>query len=167
MIYTVTFNPAIDYIAEINSINEEKINRAISEKVLAGGKAINVSIVLKNLGIESVALGFIAVFTGTEIKRQVENHGIKTDFVYLTNKFSRINLIIFFNIITTVILLKNCRNKKLKIININPKIIIGPIIILTKRLVMKKLKLIVLNKFAIIGAITICAEKLTDIASCT
>lgn len=92
MIYTVTFNPAIDYIAEINSINEEKINRAISEKVLAGGKGINVSIVLKNLGIESVALGFIAGFTGTEIKRQVENHGIKTDFVYLTNKFSRINV---------------------------------------------------------------------------
>lgn len=92
MIYTVTFNPAIDYIAEVNSINEGKINRAISEKVLAGGKGINVSTVLKNLGIESVALGFIAGFTGTEIKRQVENHGISTDFVYLDNKFSRINV---------------------------------------------------------------------------
>ena len=92
MIYTVTFNPAIDYIAEVNSINEGKINRAISEKVLAGGKGINVSTVLKNLGIDSVALGFIAGFTGTEIKRQVENHGISTDFVYLDNKFSRINV---------------------------------------------------------------------------
>lgn len=92
MIYTVTFNPAIDYIAEVNSINEEKINRAISEKVLAGGKGINVSIVLKNLGIESIALGFAAGFTGTEIKRQVENHGISTDFVYLEDKFSRINV---------------------------------------------------------------------------
>lgn len=92
MIYTVTFNPAIDYIAEVDSINEGKINRAISEKVLAGGKGINVSTVLKNLGIDSVALGFIAGFTGTEIKRQVENRGISTDFVYLDNKFSRINV---------------------------------------------------------------------------
>lgn len=92
MIYTVTFNPAIDYIAEVNNIKEEKINRAISEKVLAGGKGINVSVVLKNLEIESVALGFTAGFTGTEIKRQVENHGIKTDFVHLSNKFSRINV---------------------------------------------------------------------------
>ena len=92
MIYTVTFNPAIDYIAEVNSIEEEKINRAISEKILAGGKGINVSTVLKNLEIESVAIGFIAGFTGTEIKRQVENHGIKTDFVYLNDKFSRINV---------------------------------------------------------------------------
>lgn len=92
MIYTVTFNPAIDYIAEINTINKEKINRAISEKVLAGGKGINVSIVLKNLGFESIALGFTAGFTGQEIKRQVENHGISTDFVYLEDKFSRINV---------------------------------------------------------------------------
>lgn len=92
MIYTVTFNPAIDYIAEVNKVNEEKINRALSEKVLAGGKGINVSIVLKNLGIENIALGFIAGFTGTEIKRQVENHGVKTDFVYIDDKFSRINI---------------------------------------------------------------------------
>ena len=92
MIYTVTFNPAIDYIAEVNEVNKEKINRALSEKVLAGGKGINVSIVLKNLGIENIALGFIAGFTGKEIKRQVENHGIKTDFVYIDDKFSRINI---------------------------------------------------------------------------
>lgn len=92
MIYTVTFNPAIDYIAEVNSINEEKINRAISERVLAGGKGINVSIVLRNLGIESIALGFAGGFTGAEIKRKVENHGISTDFVYLEGKFSRINV---------------------------------------------------------------------------
>ena len=92
MIYTVTFNPAIDYIAEINEIKEDEINRAISEKVLAGGKGINVSIVLKNLEIESTAIGFIAGFTGNEIKRQIENHGINTDFVYIENKFSRINV---------------------------------------------------------------------------
>lgn len=92
MIYTITFNPAIDYIAEVNNIKEEKINRAISEKVLAGGKGINVSVVLHNLGIKSIALGFIAGFTGKEIKKQVENHGIGTDFVYLEDKFSRINI---------------------------------------------------------------------------
>ena len=92
MIYTVTFNPAIDYIAEINNLNKNEINRAISEKILAGGKGINVSVVLKNLGIESVALGFIAGFTGQEIKRMVEEFGIKTDFVYLPDKFSRINV---------------------------------------------------------------------------
>lgn len=92
MIYTVTFNPAIDYIAEVTEIKEDEINRAISEKVFVGGKGINVSIVLKNLGIESTAIGFIAGFTGDEIKRQIERHGIKTDFVYLENKFSRINM---------------------------------------------------------------------------
>lgn len=92
MIYTVTFNPAIDYIAEITNLRKNDINRASSEKILAGGKGINVSIVLKNLGVDSIALGFIAGFTGEEIKRRVENMGIKTDFVYLSDKFSRINV---------------------------------------------------------------------------
>lgn len=92
MIYTVTFNPAIDYIAEVNNLKMNEINRATSEKILAGGKGINVSIVLKNLGIESIALGFIAGFTGQEIKRRVEEFGIKTDFVYIPDKFSRINV---------------------------------------------------------------------------
>ena len=80
MIYTVTFNPAIDYIAGVEELKMNGINRAISEKILAGGKGINVSIVLKNLGIESVALGFIAGFTGKEIQSRVEQFGIKTDF---------------------------------------------------------------------------------------
>jgi len=92
MIYTVTFNPAIDYIAEVNNLNMNEINRAISEKILAGGKGINVSIVLNNLGIENIALGFIAGFTGNEIKRRIEEFGIKTDFVYIPEKFSRINV---------------------------------------------------------------------------
>ena len=92
MIYTVTFNPAIDYIAEINELKKNEINRTTSEKILAGGKGINVSVVLKNLGIESVALGFIGGFTGQEIKRKVEEFGIKTDFVYIPEKFSRINV---------------------------------------------------------------------------
>ena len=92
MIYTVTFNPAIDYIAEINELKKNDINRTTSEKILAGGKGINVSIVLNNLGIESVALGFIGGFTGQEIKRKVEEFGVKTDFVYIPDKFSRINV---------------------------------------------------------------------------
>jgi len=92
MIYTVTFNPAIDYIAKVNNLEKNEINRAISEKILAGGKGINVAIVLKNLGIESIALGFIAGFTGQEIKRRVEEFGIKTDFVDIPDKFSRINV---------------------------------------------------------------------------
>ena len=92
MIYTVTFNPAIDYIAEVDNLKIDEINRATSERILAGGKGINVSIVLKNLGIESIALGFIAGFTGQEIKRKVEKFGIKTDFVYIPDRFSRINV---------------------------------------------------------------------------
>lgn len=92
MIYTVTFNPAIDYIAEVNNFKMNEVNRAISEKILAGGKGINVSVVLKNLGIESVALGIIAGFSGNEIKRRVEEFGIKTDFVFIPDKFSRINV---------------------------------------------------------------------------
>ena len=92
MIYTVTFNPAIDYIAEVNNLKMNEVNRATSEKILAGGKGINVSIVLKNLGIESIALGFTAGFTGDEISKRVEEFGIKTDFVNMPNKFSRINV---------------------------------------------------------------------------
>ena len=92
MIYTVTFNPAIDYIAEVNKLKMNEINRAKSEKILAGGKGINVSIVLNNLGIENIAVGFIAGFTGNEIKKRIEEFGIKTDFVYISDKFSRINV---------------------------------------------------------------------------
>lgn len=98
MIYTVTFNPAIDYIAQVNNLKMDEINRATSEKILAGGKGINVSVVLKNLGIESVVLGFIAGFTGNEIKRRVEEFGIKTDFVYIPDKFSRINVKLQLNV---------------------------------------------------------------------
>lgn len=92
MIYTVTFNPAIDYIVEVNDFKMNKINRAKNERILPGGKGINVSVVLKNLGIESIALGFLSGFTGQEIKRKVEKLGIKTDFVYISNQFSRINI---------------------------------------------------------------------------
>ena len=92
MIYTVTFNPAIDYIAGVENLKINDINRTEFEKILAGGKGINVSIVLQNLGIESIALGFIAGFTGDEIKRQVESFNVKTDFVKIEKGFSRINV---------------------------------------------------------------------------
>ena len=81
MIYTITFNPALDYISQVENFEIGRINRTKTEKILPGGKGLNVSMVLKNLGIENTAYGFIAGFTGQELKKQIENRGIKTDFV--------------------------------------------------------------------------------------
>lgn len=92
MIYTVTFNPALDYVIRADKIAFGETNRAASEQLLAGGKGINVSVVLKNLGTESVALGFTAGFTGAEIRRMVEAQGCKCDFIELPEGFSRINV---------------------------------------------------------------------------
>ena len=92
MIYTVTFNPSLDYIVRLDKFTAGEINRVNYEQVLAGGKGINVSIVLGNLGHESTALGFVAGFTGEEIKRQLKDRGVKTDFVQLESGFSRINV---------------------------------------------------------------------------
>lgn len=92
MIYTVTFNPALDYIVRLDSFTAGEINRVNYEQVLGGGKGINVSIVLGNMGIKSTALGFLAGFTGEEIKRQLEGFGVAHDFVQLDNGFSRINV---------------------------------------------------------------------------
>lgn len=92
MIYTVTFNPSLDYIVKVPSFQLGAVNRTESEKVLSGGKGINVSIVLKNLGIDSVALGFIAGFTGAQIERGVKAFGCKTDFIQMQNGLSRINV---------------------------------------------------------------------------
>ncbi len=86
MIYTVTFNPAIDYIAQVNNLYINGINRTISEKILPGGKGINVSIVLKNLGIDSMALGFTAGFTGKEIERQIQKVRNKNRFCICTRQ---------------------------------------------------------------------------------
>jgi len=72
MIYTITFNPALDYISQVENFEIGKINRTQTEKILPGGKGLNVSTVLRNLGIESTALGFIAGFTGEELKRDIE-----------------------------------------------------------------------------------------------
>ena len=92
MIYTVTFNPSLDYIVRLDSFTAGEINRTNYEQVLGGGKGINVSIVLSNLGHKSTALGFTAGFTGDEITRQLEGFGVKQDFIRLTEGFSRINV---------------------------------------------------------------------------
>jgi len=92
MIYTITFNPAIDYIVSVPDYKSGLVNRASAEKVLAGGKGINVSTVLRNLGHENTALGFLAGFTGDEIKRILDEMGITTDFIMLDKGFTRINV---------------------------------------------------------------------------
>lgn len=92
MIYTVTFNPSLDYIVSVEDFKLGLTNRTSSELMLPGGKGINVSIVLKNLGIESTALGFMAGFTGKEIERRLEEDGISSDFIQIENGISRINL---------------------------------------------------------------------------
>ena len=92
MIYTVTFNPSLDYIVSVEDFQLGLTNRTSSELMLPGGKGLNVSMVLGNLGQESTALGFIAGFTGQEIIRRVEEMGVKSDFIPINNGFSRINL---------------------------------------------------------------------------
>jgi 1-phosphofructokinase len=92
MVYTVTFNPAIDYVVRTDEMKVGSVNRSKSEEIYFGGKGINVSIVLSELGIESKALGFVAGFTGEAIEKGVAEKGIETDFVHLENGFSRINV---------------------------------------------------------------------------
>ncbi len=91
MIYTVTLNPSIDYLVSVPDFRTGMTNRTASEQLLPGGKGINVSIVLKNLGIPSTALGFAAGFTGDEIIRRLEKFGIQPAFIRLSEGFSRIN----------------------------------------------------------------------------
>ncbi len=92
MVYTVTFNPSLDYIVSVENFRTGCVNRTSAEMVCAGGKGINVSLVLKNLGYESTALGFLAGFTGDEIARRLEKEGVKTDFIYIKDGMSRINI---------------------------------------------------------------------------
>ncbi|MBR6337104.1 MAG: 1-phosphofructokinase [Ruminococcus sp.] len=92
MIYTVTFNPAIDYVVRADGLTIGAVNRAASEKMFFGGKGINVSCVLKELGVQSIALGFTAGFTGEAIENGLAGMGVSTDFVRLKNGFSRINV---------------------------------------------------------------------------
>lgn len=92
MIYTVTFNPAIDYVIRIDQLQVGCVNRSQSEEVYFGGKGINVSMVLSELGIKSKALGFVAGFTGNAVERGVQDKGVETDFIHLSDGFSRINV---------------------------------------------------------------------------
>ena len=92
MIYTVTFNPSLDYIVSVEDFKLGITNRTRSELILPGGKGINVSTVLGNLGVRNTALGFTAGFTGAEIARRVEEAGISSDFIRLREGNSRINL---------------------------------------------------------------------------
>ena len=92
MIYTVTFNPSLDYIVSVKDFRPGMTNRTSSELMLAGGKGINVSIVLGNLGIKSTALGVIAGFTGDEIVRRLHNGGINSEFIKINDGISRINI---------------------------------------------------------------------------
>lgn len=92
MIYTVTFNPSLDYIVSVDDFKLGLTNRTSYELMLPGGKGLNVSTVLRNLGIENTALGFIAGFTGEEIRKEMEASGVKSEFIIIEEGLSRINV---------------------------------------------------------------------------
>ena len=92
MIYAVTFNPSLDYTIRIKDFEVGTLNRTNYEEIRVGGKGVNVSIVLTSLGVENIALGFIAGFTGDQIESGMQQLGCKTDFIRLPQGFSRINV---------------------------------------------------------------------------
>ena len=92
MIYTVTFNPALDYVVSVEELVLGQVNRTSKEQIFFGGKGINVSFILSELGVRSTALGFIAGFTGKEIEHRVQAVGIHTSFIELDQGLSRINV---------------------------------------------------------------------------
>ena len=92
MYYTITLNPAIDYIINLEKLSAGELNRSVKEKLLPGGKGINVSVVLSSFGIENTAFGFTAGFTGRELEKMLFEQNIKSDFIYLTEGKTRINI---------------------------------------------------------------------------
>lgn len=92
MIYTITFNPALDYTIQVDEFEIGKINRTKTENILAGGKGLNVSMILKRLGIENTAISFIAGFTGKELERIIKEYNITTNFIEVTEGYTRINV---------------------------------------------------------------------------
>ena len=92
MVYTLTLNPALDYVITLDGVKSEGINRVKKEKLYCGGKGINVSRVLTSLGVENTALGFIAGFTGDELERRLKEDGIDCSFIRLKNGRTRINV---------------------------------------------------------------------------
>lgn len=92
VIYTVTFNPALDYYMDLPTLQEGLVNRTDRTDLQVGGKGINVSLILKNLGEPTVATGFVAGFVGKEVARRLEKAGVRTDFILLPEGNSRINV---------------------------------------------------------------------------
>lgn len=92
MIYTVTFNPSIDYIVSVEDLKLGYVNRTSAELMFPGGKGINVSMVLSNLGIENTAFGFLAGFTGESIQNMLEANGVNADFIKVKEGTTRINV---------------------------------------------------------------------------
>ena len=92
MVYTVTLNPSLDYVVTVDGFAVGKTNRTTSEQMVPGGKGINVSAVLKNLGVETRALGFTAGFVGEEIERRLKEAGLECEFIRLREGCSRINV---------------------------------------------------------------------------
>ncbi len=92
MIYTVTFNPSLDYIVDVEHFTCGIVNRTTKEIIYPGGKGVNVSMVLQNLGFENTALGFLAGFTGEKIQGLLQERGVNTDFIEVADGISRINV---------------------------------------------------------------------------
>ena len=92
MVYTITLNPALDYVMKVGSLRYDDINRSKSEQIYYGGKGINVSVVLSRLGTENKALGFVAGFTGEELERMLKADNIKCDFNHLESGLTRVNV---------------------------------------------------------------------------
>lgn len=92
MIYTVTFNPSIDYIVSVDDLKLGLVNRTSEELMFPGGKGINVSMVLSNLGFENTALGFLAGFTGEAIESMLKSNGVNADFIQVAEGITRINV---------------------------------------------------------------------------
>lgn len=92
MVYTVTFNPALDYVVRMDRFQVGEVNRTAEEEIQLGGKGINVSTVLSHLGVENVALGFLAGFTGQALEEGLRSQGIHTDFIWLEHGLTRINV---------------------------------------------------------------------------
>lgn len=92
MIYTLTFNPSLDYILTVPDFTCGIVNRTTEEVIFPGGKGVNVSMVLNNLGVENTALGFLAGFTGDKLKEMLEEKGIRTEFLPIRKGMTRINV---------------------------------------------------------------------------
>ena len=91
MIYTVTLNPALDYVVQVDALKIGELNRSREERIYPGGKGINVSVVLKNLGHDSVPLGFVAGFTGNQLIKELQQREIRSDFISVDKGITRIN----------------------------------------------------------------------------